>query len=177
MEQNKLMSKQFKQTFHITDMKHNLIGIPFNTKYIPTIKISNSKFHIKDKYTRLKNTALTVFQRTNKQPPFFSKFYPIYNQERKHLKPLSGNVYNFSIKQVHQYDKDQNKQHFFMSDLEFRPIHKFFRVTISSIKYKKNSNSDMITLYIYNNSPEKITLPLGLLGYCETNATIPPQKK
>ena len=147
------MSKQFKQTFHITDMKHNIIGILFNTKYIPTIKISNSKFHIKDKYTRLKNTALTVFQRTNKQPPFFSKFYPIHNQERKHLKPLSGNVYNFSIKQVHQYDKEQNKQHFFMSDLEFRPIHKFFRVTISSIKFKKNSNSDMITLYIYNNSP------------------------
>ena len=59
-----------------------------------------------------------------------------------------------------------------MSDLEFRPIHKFFRVTISSIKYMKNSNSDMISLDVNNNSPYKITLPLGLLGYCETNATI-----
>ena len=46
----------------------------------------------------------------NKQPPFLSTFYPIYNQERKYLKPLSGHVYNFSIKQVHQYDKEQNKQ-------------------------------------------------------------------
>ena len=119
MEQNKLMSKPFKPTFHITDIKHNNIGIPFITNYIPTISFLNSKIHIKNKYTRMKNTALTFFQRINKQPAFFSKFCHIYNQERKHLKPLSGNVYNISIKQVHQYDKEQNKQHLFMSDREF----------------------------------------------------------
>ena len=105
MEQNKISNKPFKQTFHITDIKHNIIGILFIAKYIPTISNLNSKIHIKDKYTRMKNTALTFFQRLNKQPPFFSKFYPIYNQEPKYLKPLSGNVYNVSIKQVHQYDK------------------------------------------------------------------------
>ena len=86
-------------------------------------------------------------------------------------------MYNFSIKQIHQYDKEQNKKHLLMSDLEFRPIHKFFRVKISSIKYMKDSNSDMISLHIYNNSPYEITLPLGLLGYCETNATISPTKE
>ena len=105
MEQNKILNKPFKQTFHITDIKYNIIGIPFITKYIPTKNILNSKLHIKDKYTRMKNRALRFFQRLNKQPPIFSKFYPIYNQERKHLKPLSGTIYNFSIKQVHQYDK------------------------------------------------------------------------
>ena len=108
MEQNKILNKPFKQIFHITDIKHNVIGIPFISKYIPTINILNSKIQIKDKYTKTKNTALTFFQRLNKQPPFFSKFYPIYNQQRKHLKPLSGNIYNFSIKQVHQYNKKQN---------------------------------------------------------------------
>ena len=148
MEQNKILNKPFKQTFHLTELKHNIIGILFITKYIPTINILNSKLHIKVKYKRTKNTSLTFFQRFNKQPPFFSKFYPIYNQERKHLKPLSGNVYNFSIKQVHQYDKDQNKQHLFMSDLEFKPIHKFFRITISTIKYMKLSNSDIISLHV-----------------------------
>ena len=100
MEQNKVLNKPFKQIFHITDIKHNIIGIPFITKYIPTINILNSKIHVKDKSTKTKNTTLTIFQRLNKQPPFFSKFYPIYDQERKHLKPLSGNIYNFSIKQV-----------------------------------------------------------------------------
>ena len=59
-----------------------------------------------------------------------------------------------------------------MSELELRPIQKFFRVTISSIKYMKDSDSDMISLHIYKNSPYKITLPLGLFGYCEINATI-----
>ena len=86
-------------------------------------------------------------------------------------------MYNFSIKQIHQYDKEQNKQHLFVSDLEFQPIHKFFRVTISSIKYMKDSSSDLISLHIYNNSPDKINLPLGLLGYCETNAIISPTKE
>ena len=174
MEQNKILNKPFKQVFHITDIKHKIIGIPFITKYIPTIIILNSKIHIKDKYTKTKNTALTFFQRLSKQPPFFSKFYPIYNQEQKNLKPLSGNIYNFSIKQVHQYNKSQNKQQHFMSDFEFKPIHKFFKMTISSIKYLKNTISDIISLHVYNNTPYQIALPLGLLGYCETNATISP---
>ena len=60
----------------------------------------------------MNNTALTFFHRINKQPPFFSKInFTLYNtQERKHLKPLAHYVYCVSIEQVHQYDKDQNKQ-------------------------------------------------------------------
>ena len=177
MEQNKFFNKPFKQTFHITDIKHNIIGIPFITKYIPTTNILNSKLHKKEKYTKMKNTALTFFQRLNKQPPFFSKFYPIYNQEQKYLKPLSGSIFNFSIKQVHQYDKGQNRQQLFMSDFDIRPIHKFFKITILSIKYEKNTNSDIISLHVYNNTPNKVILPLGLLGYCETNATTSPVKE
>ena len=58
-----------------------------------------------------------------------------------------------------------------MSDLEFKPIHKFFRVTISSIKYAKDARYDVISLHVYNNSRYKFTLPLELIEYCETNAT------
>ena len=61
-----------------------------------------------------------------------------------------------------------------MSDFEYKPIHKFFKITISSIKYLKNTNSDIISLHVYNNTPYRITLPLGLLGCCETNATTSP---
>ena len=64
-----------------------------------------------------------------------------------------------------------------MSDFEFRPIHQFFKITISSIKYEKNINSDIVSLHVYNNTSNKITLPLGLLGYCETNATTSPIKE
>ena len=35
----------------------------------------------------------------------------------------------------------------------------------------RNSNSDISSLHVYNNSPSQTTFPLGLLGYCETNAT------
>ena len=56
-----------------------------------------------------------------------------------------------------------------MSDLQIKPIHTFFRVTISSIKYTKNTSSDILCLHVYNNSSL-----LRLLGYCETNATISP---
>ena len=90
------------------------------------------------------------------------------------MKPLLENIYNFSIKQVHQYNKSQTKQQLLMSDFKFKPIHKFFKVTISSIKYSKNTNSDIISLHVYNNTPYQVTLPLGLLGYCETNATVSP---
>ena len=64
-----------------------------------------------------------------------------------------------------------------MSDFEFKPIHKFFKITISSIKYLKNTNSDIISLHVYIKTPYQITLPLGLLGYCETNATTSPIKE
>ena len=36
MEQNKILIKPFKQTFHITNIKHNINAIPFITKYIAT---------------------------------------------------------------------------------------------------------------------------------------------
>ena len=64
-----------------------------------------------------------------------------------------------------------------MSDFELRPIHKFFKTTISSIKYERKTNSDIFSLHVYNDTPNKVTLPLGLLGYCETNATTPPIKE
>ena len=41
----------------------------------------------------------------------------------------------------------------------------------------KNSNSDINSLHVYNNSPYKKNLPQGLLGYCETNATTSPTKE
>ena len=75
---------------------------------------------------------------------------------------LAGYLYKFSISQVHQYDMKYNKQRLYMSDLESKPNHKFFRVTISSIKYTKNTISDIISLDVCNTSPYKITLPLGL---------------
>ena len=81
MEQIELLNKPFKQTFHITDIKHKIVRIPFFTNYVPTINILNSKIHIKDKCTIMKNTSLTLFQRLNNQPPFFPKFYLIHNQE------------------------------------------------------------------------------------------------
>ena len=49
MEQNKLKSKPFKQTFHIIDIKHKIIGIHFITKNIPTINILNSRIYMKEK--------------------------------------------------------------------------------------------------------------------------------
>ena len=38
-------------------------------------------------------------------------------------------------------------------------------------------NSDIISLHVYNNSPYKITLLLGLVGYCGSNATSSPTKE
>ena len=61
-----------------------------------------------------------------------------------------------------------------MSDFEFKPIHKFFKITILSIKNLKNSNSDIMSLHLYNNTPYQVTLLLGRLGFCETNATTSP---
>ena len=54
----------------------------------------------------------------------------------------------------------------YMSDHEFKPFHKNLRVTISSIKYSKGTNTDQIALHINYNSPYKITAPLGILEYC-----------
>ena len=80
-------------------------------------------------------------RRSSKQLPFFSKLYPIYNQQRKQLKTLTGHVYDFSMNQVYQNNTDQNTQ---------KPVHKFFRVTILSVNYAKNINTDVISLNVYN---------------------------
>ena len=41
----------------------------------------------------------------------------------------------------------------------------------------KNLNSDIISLHVYNNSPNKRILPRGLLAYCETKATTSPTEE
>ena len=154
MEQNEALYKPFEQIFYFTEIKHSTIGIPFITKNVPIINTLISKLDIKEKYTKLGNTSLTFFNRLNEQPPFFSKIYTKYIQQRKHritkthLRPLSGHVCDF-----------------------------FIRVTISSIKYAKNTDTDVIPLHVNNNSPNKITLPLGLSANCETNAPLYPTQE
>ena len=64
-----------------------------------------------------------------------------------------------------------------MSGLQFKQIHKFFRVTISFITHTKKTNSDKISLNVYNKSSYKTTLPLGLFGYCETKAIFTPTEE
>ena len=91
---------------------------------------------------RTKNISLAFFQRLNKQPPFFSKFYPIYNQERKYLKPLSGNVCNFSIKQVHQYDKNQNHLNYLHEKLQLK-YHKILNSILQKMKHHPDWNANM----------------------------------
>ena len=41
--EKKLLMKYFEQIFHITNIKHNTVGIPFITKFFPTVKILNCK--------------------------------------------------------------------------------------------------------------------------------------
>ena len=41
----------------------------------------------------------------------------------------------------------------------------------------KNSDSDILSLHFYKNSPYKITQPLGISVYCKTNATTSPTKE
>ena len=43
------------------------------------------------------------------------------------------------MNKVHKENVNQIKQQRYMPDLELKPIHKFFRVTISSIKYTKKN--------------------------------------
>ena len=53
-----------------------------------------------------------------------------------------------------------------MSVLEIKQIHKFFKIKISTVKYAKDTNSDVLSLQLYKNSPYKITISLEILGYC-----------
>ena len=171
MEQNKLLHKPSKQLFHITDITHNILGLTYISKYIPTINNLNSKLHITDKYAKLNFTSLTFFQSMNRQPPIFSEFNPINNQQRIHLKPLTRHVDDISKNQIHQNNPDLNKQKLKMSDLELKPPHNFGRVTTSSIKHAKSTNTYILSLHVYNNSSSKTTIPLEFLGNCKTNTT------
>ena len=76
MKQNKILNKPFKQIFHITDIKHNIIGIPFISKYIPTINILKSKIHIKDKYKKNKKHSLNILPKIKQTTAIFLKILP-----------------------------------------------------------------------------------------------------
>ena len=48
---------------------------------------------------------------------------------------------------------------------------------ISSIKYAKDTKTDIIAIHANSSSPYKITLPVKILGYCETNARVHPTQR
>ena len=76
MEQNKILNKPFKQTFHFTDIKHNIIGIPFITKSIPTINILNSKIHNKDYIYKNEKHSLNILSKIKHTTTNFLKILP-----------------------------------------------------------------------------------------------------
>ena len=73
---------------------------------------------------------------------FFIKLYPIII--KKTSKTPNGTCRQFFHQSIHQNDKNQITQKLYMSDLEFKLIHNFFRITLSSIRYAKNTNTDTI---------------------------------
>ena len=73
MEQNKILNKPFKQIFHITDIKHNIIGILFISNYIPTVNILNSKILIKVKYTKTKKYSSNIFSKVKQRTTILIK--------------------------------------------------------------------------------------------------------
>ena len=79
--------------------------------------------------------------------------------------PLTGHDFDFSINQNHPINNDQNTQQLYRSSHELKPNHQLIRVTKSSVKYGKNTNTDTIALPIYKISPYMITPPVGLLEY------------
>ena len=76
MEQNKYMSKPFKHIFHITDIKHNINGIPLITKYMPTINILNSTIHIVAEYIRKKKRSFNIFSKVKQTTTIFLYILP-----------------------------------------------------------------------------------------------------
>ena len=76
MEQNKILNKPFKQIFHITDIKHNIIRITFISKYIPTINILNIKIHIKDIHKNKKYSPNILSKIKQTTTIFFQNFIP-----------------------------------------------------------------------------------------------------
>ena len=61
--------------------------------------------------------------------PFSSHIYENRSEflQDYYARPIRNDVsVEQNVNEINQYDRDQNKQHFFMSDLEFKPIHKFF---------------------------------------------------
>ena len=77
MEQKKLSKKTLKQTFHITDIKHNVAGIPFFSKLIPIIVILNSKIQTKEICIQdLKTDHLHSFEDKINNHHFSPNFFP-----------------------------------------------------------------------------------------------------
>ena len=86
MEQNKLLLKPFKKILRKTDIKHKISGVPFITKNIPTTNILNSKLQTKEKYLQNLIIHLYYFFKEKINNPIFSKFYTMYNQQKKTFK-------------------------------------------------------------------------------------------
>ena len=125
MEQNKLLNKPFKQLFHITDIKHNIIGIPFFTKYITTIKKSDSKINIKNKYTRMQNTEHSSKERSNNHHSFQS-FTPSILKKENIINHSQDTFTNFRLNKFTNTTKVKADNIYICLTLNLDQFTKFF---------------------------------------------------
>ena len=128
----------------------------------------------------MKNTSLTIlhfFKNYISTPITLKNLSNIQPETKKFKIFIWSCIYFFhcSTSSVQQWWKQKKK--LYMSNIELRPIHKIFRITTSSIKYAKNTVTDIFKLHIYNVSPNKITLFLGTLAHCKTKARTHPTQE
>ena len=119
---------------------------------------------------------ITFFMNSTKGYPYYSRLYPIFNNEPLYLERDQHKCITFPIQIFKQMDKSNGKT-IYKSRHYFEPINKYHNLSFTDIKDLSTEKEHCIDIFLINKNQHKVTINKGLIGFMYQNITFKQHKE
>ena len=119
---------------------------------------------------------ITFFMNSTKGYPYYSRLYPIFNNEPLYLECDQHKCITFPIPLFKQMDKSNGKT-IYKSMHYFEPINKYQNLSFTDIKDLSIEKEHCIDIFLINKNQHKVTINKGLIGFMYQNVTFKQHKE
>ena len=109
----------FSIHFYVTQCNHNILGTPFFKEYIETIYVNTNKLTINT--NTIMDNDINFFMNSTKGYPYYSRLYPIFNEEPLYLERDQHQCITFPLPIFKEMEKSNGKT-IYRSMYYFEPI-------------------------------------------------------
>ena len=168
-ESRTLKNTSYTLTFHVSNIKFNILGSHFLEKYVYSIKCSSQKFEIK--YNN-DIKSLKLYDSSIKTPPYYSRLFPVMEDQSIYFTPSEYRILTYSSTAYGCKYKNANGTILYTSDFSFIPLRKNMFSSIMDMKILEYPYQSFIQILILNPLNHPLTFVKGIIGYAQQDVSL-----